>query len=202
MRFISLPDSPPSDEMRFHLRVMLNPGPSLAYVDSDERLLVVELYERILGVALRDASVRIRRLGILHTIFCEEFRIDIPVLADLTRTDHSKKLSSCYTLCSTSQPRTAVSIGAIHHFLTFSFLLTETDIQCILRCIYSSGRPGPTLCFNMFNLPSSYLLDSEVDGLMPSIDGILSLTRRYATGRGIFFMRYLQKATARTYSVT
>jgi len=65
---------------------MLNPEP-LTHPDSDERLLVDELYERILSDAFRDARVPVSRMRILHTIVCAESRIDMSVLADLTNTD-------------------------------------------------------------------------------------------------------------------
>ena len=66
---------------------MLNPEPLTSHADTDERLLVDELYERILGGAFPDARVRAPRLRILHSIVCAESRTDIAVLADLTDTD-------------------------------------------------------------------------------------------------------------------
>ena len=58
--------------MRFYLQAMLKPGPLIPH-DGDG-LLVVELYERILG---RDAGVRAARLRILHMTICAESRVDI-----------------------------------------------------------------------------------------------------------------------------
>jgi hypothetical protein len=66
--------------MRSHLQAMLDPGPLTPHDDSDERLLVDELYERILGDAFRVARVRAPRF---HTIIW----INMDVLANLTKTD-------------------------------------------------------------------------------------------------------------------
>ena len=57
VRFISPPHSPPSvSEMRSHLQAMLNPEQFTYHSDSNERLLVDELYGRILGDAFQDAT--------------------------------------------------------------------------------------------------------------------------------------------------
>jgi hypothetical protein len=56
VRVISPPYSPPSvSEMRSHLKTMLNPELSTFHTEDGERLLVDDLYERILGDAFRDA---------------------------------------------------------------------------------------------------------------------------------------------------
>jgi len=87
VRFISPPRSPPSvSEMRSHMQVMLKPGSLTSHPDF-ERLLVDELYERILGNAFQDGRVRPTRLRILHTIVCAKSSISVSVLADLTNTD-------------------------------------------------------------------------------------------------------------------
>ena len=54
---------------------------------SDERLLVDELYERMLVAAFRDAKARTTRLPVLHANLCAQSRINMFVLADLTNTD-------------------------------------------------------------------------------------------------------------------
>ena len=65
---------------------MLNAEPFIAHTDGDERLLVDELYDRILGDAFRNTRDRATRLKILHTIVCAESGISTSVLADLTDT--------------------------------------------------------------------------------------------------------------------
>ena len=85
VRSISPPDCNAAVfEMRSQLRAMLKPGTSISHVDNDERLLVDELYERILVDAFRNERFRAARLPILHTIVCAQSRINISVLAALT----------------------------------------------------------------------------------------------------------------------
>jgi len=66
---------------------MFNPELFASHANSGERLLVDELYERILSDAFRDTRVLVPRLRILHTIVCAESRINMSVLADLADTD-------------------------------------------------------------------------------------------------------------------
>ena len=201
VRFISpLHSSRSVAEMRFHLQVILN-SENLSFHDgSDERLLVDELYGRILAVAFRDAGVRATRLRILHTIVCAESRIDTSVLADLMDTDQEtvKRVAEslhavlyisskdgCIYWYHASFPdfvfsRTRARINISPHTTTHGF-----DAFCdapahhgvlARRCFFVMQN---SLYFNMCNLPSSYLLDSEVPDLGASIHKAFSLSLRY-----------------------
>ena len=200
VRFISPPHSSHSvSEMRSLLRAMLNPEPLTLHSDSDERLLVDELYERILGDAFRVARVRAQRLQILHTIVCAESRINTSVLADLTTTDQEtveKVVESLHAVLFVS-PRDGCVYWYHASFLDFVCSQARAkinnpthspiDVSCDVgahhgvlarRCFSVMEK---SLYFNMCNLPSSYLLDSEVPGLGASIDKAFSPTLRYAS---------------------
>jgi len=205
VRFISPLHSPPSvSEMRLHLRAMLNPGPLPSHVDSDERLLVDELYERILGGAFRDARVRAPRLRILHTIVCAESRIDISILANLTNTDQDtvkRVIESLHAVLWISSEDGCVywyhvsfpdflfcrERARISLYLHGNHRTLEIDTFCdapahhgvlARRCFCVMQE---SLHFNMCNLPSSYMFDSEVPGLNADIDKTFSPTLRYVS---------------------
>jgi hypothetical protein len=206
VRFISPPHSPPSvSEMRSHLQTMLNPEPLTSHAGDGERLLVDELYERILGDAFRDARVRASRLRILHTIICAESRIDMAVLADLTNTDQDtvkRVVESLHAVLFIShrdgcvywyhasfpdfvfsQARAKISISLCQNYPTPTHHII--DVSCdppayhgtLARRCFSIMQES--LHFNMCNLPSSYIFDSEVPGLNASIDETFSPTLRY-----------------------
>ena len=203
VRFISpLHTSYSLSEMRSHLHAMLNPGLSTSHTDGDERLLVDELYERILGVAFQSAGVRATRLRVLHTIICAESRIGIPVLADLAETDEDtvKRVveslhavlfvfpkDGCVYWYHASFPEFFFSRTRARISFYFHGRLLEFDAFCngpayhgILaqRCLSVMHK---SLCFNMYDLPSSYIFDSDVPGLKASIDSTFSLSLRYAS---------------------
>jgi hypothetical protein len=206
VRFISPPHSPPSvSEMRSHLQAMLNPEPLTSHADSDERLLVDELYERILGDAFRDARVRATRLRILHTIVCAESRINMSVLADLTNTDQDtveRVVESLHAVLFVS-PKDGCVYWYHASFPDFVFSQARARISLSLRRNYPTHQVIDVFCdapahhgvlarrcfsvmqeslhFNMCNLPSSYVFDSEVPGLNASIDKTFSPTLRYVS---------------------
>jgi hypothetical protein len=87
VRFISPPHSRRGvSEMRSLLRRILDAELLAPHSESDERFLVDDLYERILGDAFRDAEVRATRLPILHTIVCAESGINVSTLRIPIRT--------------------------------------------------------------------------------------------------------------------
>ena len=207
VRFISPPHSPPSvSEMRSHLQAMLN---ATYHVDSDERLLVDELYERILGDAFRDARVRTSRLRILHTIVCAETRIDMSVLADLTKSDQDtvkRVVESLHAVLFVS-PKDGCVYWYHASFPDFLFSRSRARISTPLRHSLHRNYPPQdvidvfcdapahhgffarqcfcimqeSLHFNICNLPSSYIFDCEVPGLNVSIDKALTPTLRYVS---------------------
>ena len=206
VRFISPPRSPPSiSEMRSHLQVMLKFGSKLtSHPDTLERLLVDELYEWILGKAFQDDRVRPTRLRTLHTIVCAKSSINVSVVADLASTDQgtvervveslhavlfvSSKDGCVYWyhasfpdfICSRSRAKISLSLHENHRTLEFDVFCDAQARHSVLaqRCFSVMHE---SLHFNMCNLPSSYMFDSEVPGLNASIDETLSLTLRYAS---------------------
>jgi len=206
VRFISPPYSRPSvSEMRSHLQAMLDADPSIYHADGDERLLVDELYERILGDAFRDARVRPTRLRILHTILCAESGINVSVLAKLTDTDQdtvervieslhavlfvSSKDGCVYWYHASfpdfvfSQVRGRISLSLrqnplMHHIIDV-FCDAPAHHGDLARRCFSIMKES--LHFNMCNLPSSFVFDFEVPGLNISIDKAFSPTLRYVS---------------------
>ena len=182
----------------------MDPGPLTSHADSDGQLLVDELYNRILGVAFRDAAVRATRLQILHTIVCAESRTDISVLADLTNTDQGtvkRVVESLYAvlfvsskdgcvywyhtsfpdfLFSRSRARISLPLHRNLRPLEFDAFCSQQAHHSVLprRCFSVMHK---FLHFNMCNLLSSYMFDSEVPGLKASVDRAFSQTLRYAS---------------------
>ena len=217
VRFISPSRGRPSvSEMCSHLQVMLNPGPLTSHGDSNERLLVDELYERILGEAFWDGRVRAARLRILHTIVCAESRINLSVLADLTNTDQDtvervveslhavlyvSSKDGCVYWYHASFPDFVFSQARARISLDENNRTQEFDVFCdapthhgeLARRCFSVMQES--LHFNMCDLPSSYLFDSEVPVLNASIDKTFSLTLRYVSRH---WARHLLRAVPAT----
>jgi hypothetical protein len=197
VRFISPPHSPSSvSEMRSDLQTMLNSQPSASLADSDERLLVDELYERILCDAFRNTRVRATRSRILHTIICAESRIGMSVLADLTNTDQDtvkRVVDSLHAVLFIS-PKDGCVYWYHASFLDFVSSRARINFSNRLPDVFCD-RPGhhgvlarrcfsvmlDSLHFNMCALPSSYLFDCEVLGLDSSVDKTFSPTFRYVS---------------------
>ena len=187
--------------MRFHLQVILN-SEHLAFGGAgDEILLVDELYGRILAVAFRDAWVRATRLRILHTIVCVKTSVGVSVLANLTNTDEDtvkrvveslhavlyiSSKDGCVYWYHTSFPdfvfsrtraRISIPLHTTHGFDVFCDarlhhgILARQCFSVMQKCLY----------FNMCNLPSSFLLDSEVPELDASVDKAFNPTLRYVS---------------------
>jgi len=205
VRFISpLHTSRSVSEMRLHLQVMLNPGHLTSHGSSDERLLVDELYERILCVALQDAGVRAPRLRILHTIVCAKSSINMSVLADLTNTDLdtvTRVVESLHAVLFVSpkdgcvywyhasfpdflfsQARARISISPHRSLSTHTFdVFCDAPAHHGILAQQCFSVMQESLHFNMCNLPSSYVFDSEVPGLDASIDETITATLRYVS---------------------
>ena len=167
----------------------------------DERLLVDELYRRILAPAFRDAWVCTTRLRILHTIVCVRSRVCVSLLADLMNTDQDtvkrvveslhaalyiSSKDGCvywYHACfpdfvfSWTRAKISVSPHTTHGFDVFCDAPVHHGI--LARQCFSVMQKS--LYFNMCNLPSSYLLDPEVPEFDASIDKAFSLTLRYVS---------------------
>jgi len=205
VRFISPQHSPPSvSEMRSHLQTMLDPEPLTMHANSNDRLLVDELYERILCVAFRDARVRAPRLRILHTIVCAKSSINMSVLADLTNTDldtvkrvveslHavlfvSPKDGCVYWYHASfpdflfSQARARISTSPHWNLPTQTFdVFCDAPTHHTLLAQQCFCVMQESLHFNMCNLPSSYVFDSEVPGLNASINKTITPTLQYVS---------------------
>jgi len=197
VRFISpLHGTYSVSEMRSHLQVMVNPP-----ADHDEQLLVDELYKQILGVAFQDSRVHATRLRILHTIICAESRVDIPVLADLSNTDCDsvkKVVDSLHAVLFVSSKD-----GCVYWYHTSfrDFLFNKAQAKSFhpndptsiieLFCNKYAHHAflahqcfsimQKSLHFNMCNLRSSYIFDSEVPGLTAHIDKTFSPTLQYVS---------------------
>ena len=207
VRFISPPHSPCAvSEMRSHLQIMLTRELSISHADGHERLLVDELYERILGDAFRNSWDRVTRLRILHTIVCAESGINISVLADLTNTEQDvveKVVESLHAVLFVShkdgnvywyhasfpdfvfsQARARFSIPLRHqnnptyHVIDVSCNSSVQHGVLARRCF---SIMQDSLHFNMCSLPSSYLFDSEVPCLEFAINKAFSPTLRYVS---------------------
>jgi len=189
-------------EMRFHLRGMLNPGLLTSHAESDERLLVDELYERILGVAFQSDQVRDTRLRILHTIVCAQSKTGISVLADLADTDEDtveRVVESLHAVLFVSPkdgyvywyhasfPDFVLSGTRAKISLSLDGRLLKFDASCHKHAHHSVlaqlsfSIMHKLLHFNMCNLPSSYTFDSDVPGLKASIDSTFSPTLKYVS---------------------
>ena len=206
VRFIlPLHSSPAVSEMRSRLQAMLNHDTSISHVDS-EGLLVDKLYERILGDAFRNAWDRATRLQILHTIVCAESGIQISVLADLTNTKRdvvekvveslhavlfvSPKDGSVYWYHASfpdfvvSRLRARISIPLQDQNLSTPQVI---DVFCdasihhkvLARRCFSVMQES--LHFNMCNLLSSYVSDSEVPAPDSCINRAFTPTLRYVS---------------------
>ncbi len=201
VRFISPLDAPPRSvsEMRSHLQAMLNLEPLTSHADN----VLDKLYERILGEAFSDASVRRSRLRILHTIVCAKSGINMSVLADLTNSDYDtvkRVVESLHAVLFVS-PKDGCVYWYHASFLDFVFSQARArfsaslprnnpvqqviDVYCdasahhgfLARRCFSVMQAS--LHFNMCNLPSSYVFDSELDS--SSIDKTISPTLRYVS---------------------
>ena len=189
-------------EKRVQLQNMLSSWPI-----SDGRhgqLAVDGLYEQILGVAFEDDRLRCERLRILHTILCAEHRINMSVLADLSDTDEDtakRVVDSLHAVLFISSKDHCVYW---YHASFYDFLLNEgrakfrmslhpnyLTLEINLFCdssVYHAVLARQCfsimlklLHFNMCELDSSYVFDSDVPGLSDWRDRKITSTLQYAS---------------------
>jgi hypothetical protein len=202
VRFISPYPPLSASEQLSQLQDMLSSWPTLAV--EGERLVVDELYEQILGVAFRNDRIRLKRLQILHTVLCAESRINMSVLADLSNTDQKtakavvdslhavlfiSSKDDCVYWYHTSFPdfiftqvRAKFKISLQSHYPS-----QEINVYCNIsahhavlacRCFVIMKE---LLHFNMCDLKSSYIFDSDVPDLSDRTHEKLTPTLRYAS---------------------
>jgi len=168
------------------------------------KLVVDELYEQILGVAFWDDRVYHERLQILHTVLCAESRINISVLADLSNTDQGTVkavVDSLHAVLFVSSKDNCVYWyhASFPDFLftqaraTFRISLQQNDPTHDINVFCNASAHHAVLAhrcfsvmqkmlhFNMCNLPSSYIFDSDVPDLSDQIQKKLTSTLQYAS---------------------
>jgi hypothetical protein len=207
VRFLS-PPSPTSfsaSEQCDQLRSMLGLWPTSA--GRGERLAVDELYEKILGVAFSDERVFHKRLRVLHTVICSETRINMSVLADLSNTaqDTVKKVvDSLHAVLFISSKDDCVYW---YHASFPDFLFNQVRAKFrLLPQVFPSPEYSPDeinvfcdksahhavlthqcfsimqkLVFNICDLDSSYIFDSDVPELSDRTRTKLTPTLQYAS---------------------
>ena len=213
VRFISPHPPLSTPEKLSQLQGMLRSWPTSA--GRGERVAVDELYERILGVAFGNDHVRRDRLQILHTVLCSESRITMSVLADLCNTHQdtvktvvgslhavlfvSSKDNCVYWYHTSfpdfifSQVRAKCRISLHPHDS-----IQEIDVFCDVpahhtvlahQCFFIMQK---LLHFNMCDLNSSYIFDSDVPEFSARTHKRFSPTSRYALRH---WARHLFRAT-------
>jgi hypothetical protein len=184
------------------LRELLESWPTSA--DSGERLLVDELYEQILGAAFRDARIYRQRLQILHSALCAEDRVTVPILSELTATDlgtvekvvdslhavlYVSSQDNCVYWYHSSFPDFVFSPARAKFNLPLpsNSVAREIDVFCnqaachaLLACRCFSVMEE-SLHFNMCDLESSYIFDSDVPMLEDRVQRNISPTLRYVS---------------------
>jgi hypothetical protein len=203
VRFLCPPHTSLSaSEQQIQLRELLESWPTSS--DSGEQLLVDELYEQILGAAFRDARIRRQRLQILHVTLCVEDRITLPILADLTMADLDtveKVINSLYAILFVSSKDNCVywyhssfpdfvfsparakfnlSLPSIPANQEIDVFCDEAACHAILahRCFSVMHM---LLHFNMCNLESSYIYDSDVPMLYARVQQNIPPTLQYVS---------------------
>ena len=200
VRFISPHPPFSTPEKLSQLQSMLSSWPTSA--GSGEKVAVDELYERILGVAFSNDRVRRDRLQILHTILCAESRINMSVLADLCNTHQDTVKTVVDSLHAVLFVSSSDDCVYWYHTSFPDFVFMQARVKCQI----SLHPHGPTheidvfcdvpaqhailahecfsimqksLHFNMCDLNSSYIFDSDVPELIARTHRKLSPTLRY-----------------------
>jgi len=207
VRFISPPNPHPpfsTHEKRSQLLNMLSSWPTSA--GRGERMVLDELYEQILGVAFGDEHVCRGRLQILHTVLCAESRINMAVLADLSDTDQDTVKTVMDSLHAVLFISSRDNCVYWYHASFPDFLFTqvrarfkislhpnysshEIDVFCDLSAHHAVlarqcfSIMQKSLQFNICNLDSSFVFDSDVPDLsnrtQKKITPILQYASRY-----------------------
>ncbi|KAF8811554.1 WD40 repeat-like protein [Phlegmacium glaucopus] len=203
VRFIS-PLNPPfsASEKRSQLRNILSSWPTLDGWGG--RLVVDELYEQILGIAFGDGRVSRKRLQILHTVLCTQSRINTSVLADLSDTDQDTVKTVVDSLHAVLFISSKDNCVYWYHTSFPDFIFTqvrakfrisrqpnypscEIDVFCDVSAHHAVQARQcfsimqKLLHFNMCDLDSSYIFDSDVPELSDRRHKKLTPTLRYAS---------------------
>jgi len=167
------------------------------------RLVVDELYENVLGVAFWGDSFRHDRLQILHTVLCAVTKIDMSVIAELNNIcqDTVKTVvdslyavlfisskDDCVYWYHTSFPDFIFTQGRAKFKISpqpnyqsqeINVFCDESAHHAVLACQCFSIMKE--LHFNMCDLDSSYVFDSDVLDLSDRTHKKLTPTIRYAS---------------------
>ncbi|KAF9019013.1 WD40 repeat-like protein [Hymenopellis radicata] len=200
VRFISPPHRTLShDEQREKLQKLLKPGRP-----SGSTLLLDQLYEQVLSAAFdeEDEEFLHRRLDILHAVVCAQDLISIPVIAQLLGLNEDTTKTCVDSLHSVLY--VSSSLVLCYHASFPEFILDaqrsrfpaplsstkEKSRQLQVFCdkpIFNARLAhhcfrimGSELCFNICHLPSSFMLDHEVDDLHDLVQTNISPVLRYA----------------------
>ncbi|KAF9025025.1 WD40 repeat-like protein [Hymenopellis radicata] len=198
VRFISPPDYPLSQyEQREKLQELLEPG-SPSGLD--------ELYKQVLSVAFReeDAKFLRRRLDILHAVVCAQELISVPVIARLLSLDEGTTTTCINSLHSVLYVSPLDRLVSCYHASFPEFILDaqrsrftapppftkmksrELGMFCDkpvfdARLAHHCFRiMEAELHFNICHLPSSSMLDYEVDKLPELVRMHVTPVLRYA----------------------
>ena len=170
------------------------------------RSLVDELYKQILSVAFSDLDDDIlrTRLNILHTILCAQERISTSVAAAL-HPDSDDMQDVANAVVEDLHAVLYVKDGCVfwYHASFPDFIFTQTrskftspadidrvvDMSCdkashhalLTQSCFNIMMSPSGLCFNICQLPSSFLLDSEVADLALRIQDNISDVLRYCS---------------------
>ena len=165
------------------------------------QLAVDELYEQILGVAFGDVCISHKHLQILHTAICTESRITVSILADLSVADQDMVktvMASLHVVLFISSKYNCVYwyhasfpdflfTQAQAKFLDPNYPTYDIDVFCNVSAHHAVlahqcfSIVQKSLHFNMCDLESSSIFDSDVPGLSDQIQKKLTPTLQYVS---------------------
>jgi hypothetical protein len=213
VRFLST--SPPlsGSEQRSELKSLLSSWPKPA--EGEEGLLVDTLYEQILASTLRTVREphRRKRLDILHTILCAETRVSSSVLAELLSISLDTVNAVVESLHAVLYVSTKDNCVYWYHasFQDFVFdsdrsrfavttdksTTTTLDVFCDppsrhAHLANECFRVMQNLRFNICNLPSSFLFDSQVENMEQRVQKNITEALQYSSQ---YWARHLVQAS-------